>query len=82
MILKSILDLSQCINKYRQDMYELARNKGLSDPDVIKVSQKLDEEIIKLQKIICEIRSLPIGINSYQAYSSEHVSIHSDYLTK
>jgi hypothetical protein len=82
MILKNILDLNQRIITYRQDMYELARNKGISDPDVIKISQKLDEDIIKLQKIICEIRSLPIGINSYQVYRSEPVSIHSDFLMK
>ncbi|MGM0879168.1 MAG: Spo0E family sporulation regulatory protein-aspartic acid phosphatase [Bacillota bacterium] len=40
MILKNILDLNQCIIKYRQDMYELARNNRISDPDVIKISQK------------------------------------------
>jgi hypothetical protein len=82
MILKNILDLNQCINKHRQDMYELARNKGISDPDVIKISEKLDEDIIKLQKIICKIRSLPIGKNSYQAYSSVPVSTHSDCMLK
>ncbi|GAA3315201.1 hypothetical protein GCM10020331_009640 [Ectobacillus funiculus] len=38
MILRSALDLSKSIDDYRLDMYELAKNKGLSDPDVIKKS--------------------------------------------
>jgi Spo0E like sporulation regulatory protein len=80
MILKNILDLDQCISKHRQDMYELARNKGISDPDVIKISQKLDEDIIKLQKIICRIRFLPNGINDYQAHSSVPVSTQTDWM--
>jgi hypothetical protein len=82
MILKHILDLNQCISKHRHDLYVLARNKGISDPDVIKISQKLDEDIIKLQKIICKNLSLPIGENFYQAYSNVPVSTHSDCILK
>jgi hypothetical protein len=66
MILKSALDLSKSINEYRQDMYELAKNKGISDPGFIQISQRLDEKIIMLQKIIFDIRSLPKGTSSYQ----------------
>jgi hypothetical protein len=51
-ILKNTLDLIESINKHRQDMYQLAKNKGLSDPDVIKYSQQLDEKIMMLQKNI------------------------------
>ena len=39
MILKKALDLSKSIDDYRLDMYELAKNKGLSDPDVITIRQ-------------------------------------------
>ncbi|YCA46130.1 aspartyl-phosphate phosphatase Spo0E family protein (plasmid) [Bacillus sp. JZ8] len=38
-------------------MYELARNKSFSDPDVIKVSQQLDSKILAIQKSIHELRS-------------------------
>ena len=52
MILKDALDLSKSIGDYRLDMYELAKKKGLSDPDVIKISDQLDRKIIMLQKMI------------------------------
>ncbi|MGM0875232.1 MAG: aspartyl-phosphate phosphatase Spo0E family protein [Bacillota bacterium] len=58
MILKNVLELSKSINDFRQDMYELIRSKGVSDPDVIKISKQLDRKIFMLQKIIGEIRSL------------------------
>ncbi|MCM3790122.1 aspartyl-phosphate phosphatase Spo0E family protein [Domibacillus indicus] len=56
MILKNVIDLRKNIRKHRQDMYELANCKGIAHPDVIKASQQLDEEIVRLQKIIQEIR--------------------------
>lgn len=65
MILKSALDLSQSIKEHRQDMYKLAENKGMSDPEVIQISQQLDGQIIKLQKIMCELDS----------YRQEHLLI-------
>ncbi|MFB9759099.1 Spo0E family sporulation regulatory protein-aspartic acid phosphatase [Ectobacillus funiculus] len=57
MILRSALDLSKSIDDYRLDMYELAKNKGLSDPDVIKISYQLDRKIILLQKMLDASRS-------------------------
>jgi hypothetical protein len=51
MFLKEALDLSKNIADYRLDMYELVKSKGLSDPDVIKISQQLDKEILMIQKI-------------------------------
>ncbi|MED1466791.1 aspartyl-phosphate phosphatase Spo0E family protein [Bacillus salipaludis] len=62
MILKNALDLSKSINKYRQDMYELAKNKGISDPGVIQISQRLDEKIIMIQKMISDFRSVQRNI--------------------
>lgn len=56
MILKNVIDLRKNIRKHRQDMYELANYKGIAHPDVIKASQQLDKEIVRLQKIIQEIR--------------------------
>ncbi|SIS06577.1 Spo0E like sporulation regulatory protein [Peribacillus simplex] len=55
MILKTVLELSKMINGHRQDMYVLTKIKGTSHPEVIKVSQQLDEDIIRLQNIIGEI---------------------------
>ncbi|MEH7683455.1 Spo0E family sporulation regulatory protein-aspartic acid phosphatase, partial [Priestia megaterium] len=42
MILREVLDLSKSIANYRLDMYELAKNKGFSDPDVLKINQQLE----------------------------------------
>ncbi|TDL91740.1 aspartyl-phosphate phosphatase Spo0E family protein [Vibrio vulnificus] len=39
-------------------MFKLAGKKGLSDPQVIKISQQLDGEIVMWQKIIQEIHPL------------------------
>lgn len=52
MILKNALDLSNSIGECRRNIYELTKNKGISDPDVAKVSQKLDGKITMLQKYI------------------------------
>ena len=57
MILREALDLSKSIVNYRLDMYELAKDKGSSDPDVIKVRQQLDSKIATIQKILDKIRS-------------------------
>lgn len=49
MILNKMLDLYKNIDDYRVDMYELAKGKGFSYSEVIRISQKLDREIIILQ---------------------------------
>lgn len=58
MILKKVLDLRMSIDVYRRNMIELATIEGVSNPEVIRLSQELDEKIIRLQKILCEIHSL------------------------
>lgn len=55
MILKTVLELSKMIDGHRQDMYVLTKNKGTSHPEVIKISQHLNEDILRLQNIIEEI---------------------------
>jgi hypothetical protein len=57
MILREALDLSKSISNDRLDMYELAKNKGFSDPDVIKISQQLDLKILTIQKSLYKLRS-------------------------
>jgi len=52
MILRNALALRNSIDEYRKIMYELSREKDLSDPDVVKISQQLDSKIIMLQKIM------------------------------
>jgi hypothetical protein len=42
MILRKVLALKNSINEYRQNMVELAGKKGLSDPQVKRISQQLD----------------------------------------
>jgi hypothetical protein len=59
MILKQVLDLRRSIDEYRRNLNDLRRNKGLSNPDVIRLSQKLDEEIVMYQKILYKIH--PFG---------------------
>jgi Spo0E like sporulation regulatory protein len=61
MLLKEIYDLNKIILIYRSDMYKLAKIKGLSDPDVIKISQKLDLKILRYQKILSKIHSSAKG---------------------
>jgi hypothetical protein len=50
MFLKTVLELSKMIDGHRQDMYVLTKNKGTSHPEVIKISQQLDEDILRLAK--------------------------------
>jgi hypothetical protein len=57
MILREALDLSKSITNYRLDMYELAKSRCLSDPDVMKISQKLDSKILIAQKLLYTMRS-------------------------
>lgn len=47
----NVIDIMKCIDNYRMDMYELAIKKGIADPDVIKLSQDLDEKIINIMYI-------------------------------
>lgn len=52
MILKVALEVTKSINAIRQDLRELIKNKGLSDPEVIRMNQQLDREIITLKKLV------------------------------
>lgn len=47
----NVIHIMKCIDNHRIDMYELARKKGIADPDVIKFSQDLDKKIINLMYI-------------------------------
>ncbi|MDH2363318.1 aspartyl-phosphate phosphatase Spo0E family protein [Priestia megaterium] len=52
MILKAVLELSNSINNNRKEMYKLAKDGGLSDPNILKISQKLDGDINVLQQLM------------------------------
>jgi hypothetical protein len=56
MILKSALDLWKSINRDRQRLYRLEKNMGISNPNVIQLSQELDKKILNMQKLMEEIR--------------------------
>jgi hypothetical protein len=56
MILKSALDLRKSINRDRQRLYRLEKNMGISNPNVIQLSQELDKKILNMQKLMEEIR--------------------------
>lgn len=62
MILRKALDIRKSIDDYRQELHELTKKKGHTDPDVIQIRQQLEEKILMLKKIIYEIRSLSMGI--------------------
>ncbi|USY54945.1 aspartyl-phosphate phosphatase Spo0E family protein [Bacillus sp. 1780r2a1] len=55
MIIKRALDLMESIDECRQNMYELAKKRDLSDPEMIDISQQLDIKIAIFQNIIYEI---------------------------
>ena len=57
MILREVLDLSQSIANYRLDKHELVKNKGFSDPDVLKINQQLELKIQNIKNIAKDIRS-------------------------
>ncbi|MFD4819895.1 Spo0E family sporulation regulatory protein-aspartic acid phosphatase [Peribacillus butanolivorans] len=52
MNLKDLHVLRESINEDRHSMYKLAEKRGISDSQVIKVSQQLDRKIILIQKVI------------------------------
>lgn len=58
MMLKYVLDLEMSLEGYRQQMYDLAKNKGMGDPETIKINQELYRKIVLLQKILFEINSV------------------------
>lgn len=58
MILRNVLALRNSIDECRKRMYELAREKGVSDPDVVKISQQLDNKIMMLQKTMSGTQSV------------------------
>ncbi|WP_078410141.1 aspartyl-phosphate phosphatase Spo0E family protein [Priestia abyssalis] len=68
MILKNAQDLMRGITQDRKDMYELTKIKGLSDPEVIRISERLDRKIIMLQKMINSIRSSQTEMDRYYDY--------------
>ena len=68
MILRSALELSKGIENDRLDMYELIKNKGLSNPDVINISQQLDKKITLLQEMMLAIRSKNPKLSHYQIH--------------
>ncbi|KAB2495578.1 aspartyl-phosphate phosphatase Spo0E family protein [Priestia endophytica] len=51
MLFRELLTLRKSINDYRQNMYEITEKKGFSDPEVVKVSQLLDEKIAMLMRL-------------------------------
>jgi hypothetical protein len=57
MILREVLDLSQSIANYRLDKHELVKNKGFSDPDVLKINQQLEFKIQNIKNIAKDLRS-------------------------
>lgn len=71
MILKGTLDLIKSINDCRLDMYELAKKKGFTDPDVIKISDQLDKKIIMLQKMKYTIHPSHSETSYYSAYKHD-----------
>ncbi|MFB5197176.1 hypothetical protein COJ96_23830 [Bacillus sp. AFS073361] len=52
MIFKKILDIKYRIEKYRKELLNISKEKPLSDPDVLVMTRKIDEEIITMQKLI------------------------------
>lgn len=52
MFFKNSLILKSAIDEYRQNMHKLAKEKGVLDPEVIKISQELDMKIVILQKVL------------------------------
>ena len=39
------------MNKYRKVIYEMAKNKGISDLNVIQISQLIDDKITMIKKL-------------------------------
>ncbi len=58
MLLKNALELSKSINEDRRIMYDALQKKGISDPEVRKISQQLNKKIIALQKMMNEMDSM------------------------
>ena len=58
MLSKDAQALWRSINECRQHMYELAQEKNITDPQVIKISQKLDREIVTWQRLRYKISCL------------------------
>ncbi|MEW9674077.1 Spo0E family sporulation regulatory protein-aspartic acid phosphatase [Ammoniphilus sp. 3BR4] len=52
MLLSKMLIVRDFIIKHQEELYNLVKNKGFNDPDVLKVSQELDEKINILQRTL------------------------------
>lgn len=48
-------------NRVKKQWHDAVQNKGISDPEVRKISQQLNKKIIALQKMMNEMDSLPRG---------------------
>ncbi|MBT2667270.1 aspartyl-phosphate phosphatase Spo0E family protein [Bacillus sp. ISL-4] len=83
MILRNVLALRESIEEYRQNMSELAKKKGISDPNVIKISQQLDGKITILQKIVNDTQTLSKAKSFYHDENKlESVNTTSNSLTE
>ncbi|MBT2669000.1 aspartyl-phosphate phosphatase Spo0E family protein [Bacillus sp. ISL-4] len=52
MLLSQTVHLSKNISKLKFQMYKTASHKGIASEEVLMISQVLDKEIVKLQKIL------------------------------
>lgn len=48
--MQDIRQIEIIIQELRARLHEIARKKSLSDPEVVKVSQELDEMLIKYER--------------------------------
>ena len=47
----SIQELAKLIEKTRKEMIDLSKEKAFSDPEIIKISQKLDALLNELERL-------------------------------
>ncbi|MEW9673713.1 Spo0E family sporulation regulatory protein-aspartic acid phosphatase [Ammoniphilus sp. 3BR4] len=50
-----LVNLKHKLENEREIMHELALKKGLSDPEVVKVSQEIDQLVLNLQKMVASL---------------------------
>jgi hypothetical protein len=56
MLLSKLLYMKETIGKYRENMHEVAKNKGVSHPEVVEMNRSLDNRISKLQQLLLSSR--------------------------
>ncbi|MFB9760747.1 aspartyl-phosphate phosphatase Spo0E family protein [Ectobacillus funiculus] len=59
MLLFKLVQTEKRIKEYQQDMYDLAKVRGLNDPQVLSISQKLDKEIVFFQYFAMNLPKVP-----------------------